>query len=94
MKRSTSWLISIGLIAANLISAMAVIYVTDTHRRLVSQKHDLERQVRFMKTEKNRLLLEHSALTSPIRVQNIAQDKLNMHQPSPHETDIIYVQDQ
>lgn len=67
-----------GLLLAVLLSALAVIYVKDTNRRLVGELQSLQHQYDVLQVEKGKLLLEHGALTTQARVQYIAQTQLDM----------------
>jgi len=93
MRQQTKYRLWISLlIMVNLASALSVIYAVDWHRRLVSQKHELITRQQFLQSQRNQLLLEYSSLTSPIRIQNMAQKRFNMRQPPSNQSHIIYDQ--
>lgn len=94
MTHKTYWWYIGVLLPLIFLSAVAVVYVKDLHRRLVNQKQQLETQWQSLQSKKSQLLLERSALTSPVRIQNIAQSKLNMRQPKPSEIKLLYAEKQ
>lgn len=81
----------IALIVANIVTALAVVIIIDDYRGSVSRQHELATQEQRLRTEQNQLILEQSALSSPVRVQNLAQEQLGMHQPKPEESHVLYV---
>jgi cell division protein FtsL len=87
---STKWALLL-FVVANLITALAVVIIIDYYRSLVSRQHELATQEQTLRIEQNQLILEQSALSSPIRIQNLTQDQLAMHQPKPEESHVLYV---
>ncbi len=81
------------LVVMVFLSAVAVIYVKDLNRRMVTDNQDADDKWQQLELKHSQLLLERAALTSPVEVQNIAQAQLGMHQPGPTEIKIVYVQE-
>lgn len=72
-----------------VLTAFAVIYCKDLHRRLFIQQQVLVKQADATKVEWSKLLLEQSALAAQPRVQQIAAKKLNMVVPNPHSIVLV-----
>ena len=68
-----------------LLSALGVIYVKDLNRRIFIEYQQLQSQGEQMQTYNNKLLLEQSAWASQFRVQQIAEQQLDMKLPVPSE---------
>ena len=64
-----------------LMSALSVVYVKEVNRQLLGHMQHLYNEERQLDIERNRLLLEQSALTTRARVQGIAQQGLTMILP-------------
>lgn len=69
-----------------LISALAVVYTTNTWRVRVNYLSQLEKQTYQLKVQWGQLLLEQASLAAPSRVEHIAENQLKMHQPTDQET--------
>ena len=79
-------LLILTLLLALLISAVGVIYMTNTWRVRLNYLSQLETQSNQLKVQWGQLLLEQASLASPSRVERIAEDQLKMRQPTDHET--------
>jgi cell division protein FtsL len=77
------------LVAAVLATAFSVIYVKEKVRQEVTELHNLQYQYDQMMIEQGRLLLEQNTWSSPLRIQDIAQNQLNMI--APDKSTIIFV---
>lgn len=69
------------LLVGLLLSGLGIIYVTNEHRTQVSQLEHLERELHQLQLEWGQLLLEHSSLSTPARVERLAIEKLQMRLP-------------
>lgn len=79
------------LLAAVLISALFVVYVKNEQRQYFIQLQTTEQQAQQLDLEWNQLMLEQSALGTPIRVQRIAHDRLHMIVPKTEQMVITNV---
>ena len=85
--RSTDWsssreillILCLGVLV--LLSAISVVYVKDLNRRLFITKQTLQHQHEQYLTDWSQLLLEQSAWSNQARIQQVAQQKLNMRLP-------------
>ena len=80
-----------ALVLGILISAFSVIYAKDLNRRLFIQYQDLQQQQQQYQTEWSKLLLEQGAWSTQPRIQQLAQQQLNMVIPSSRN--IVFVSD-
>ncbi|TAK78475.1 MAG: cell division protein FtsL [Gammaproteobacteria bacterium] len=79
-----------ALILGILFSALGVVYITHTSRELyASYQHRLTEQNR-LHVERGQLLLERGALMMQARVQQLAEEKLNMVVPDHKSVVIIH----
>ncbi len=79
-----------ALTVSVLLSALGVIYVTHTTRELyASYQHDIAEQNR-LRVERGQLLLERGAWMMQARVQQLAEEKLNMVVPDHKSVVIIH----
>lgn len=79
----------IVLAIAILLSAFGVIYLKDLNRRLFIQ-YQIQDQARTQyEVEWGKLLLEQSTLATQARIQQIAQNKLNMAMPKQQEAMLL-----
>lgn len=80
------------LLLAVLVSALAVVYVTNMHRLTYSQLQIVEQQSHELELQWGQLLLEQASLATPARVEQLAAEKLHMVLPSNKHTFILRVQ--
>ena len=66
-----------------LFSAIGVVYVRDSNRRMFTQLQLLQKNRDKLYVEWGQLLLEESTWATQARVQRIAMRKLNMQVPPP-----------
>lgn len=71
------------LVAAVMLSALAVIYTAYDYRRLFNQQQILLRQSDQYQIEWGQLLLEQSAWGANNRVEQLAAERLQMEIPEP-----------
>ena len=72
-----------------LISALAVIYVTNNHRLLCTQMENAEQESHLLEVHWGQLLLEQASLARSARVQKLATEQLNMVLPDERKTHVI-----
>lgn len=78
------------LLFAILLSALAIVYVTNQHRLYFSQLQQQKKQHQILQIHRGQLLLEQASLTTPARVERFASKRLQMYAPSEHERSILY----
>lgn len=79
------------LLAAIFLSALAVVYVQAINRILYSEVQSLEKARESLGVEWSQLLLEQNTWATQARVQEIADQKLQM--VVPEQKDIVIVTD-
>lgn len=72
-----------------VLSAQTLIMTTQIARSKQFKLQELEKQGRELEIERGRLLLERGALTSPVRIEKIGREKLNMHFPKSSEISLF-----
>lgn len=80
------------LLAAVLVSALAVIYSTNSYRSTLSQVEQEEQQTHFFQLQWGQLLLEQASLATPARVEELATEKLGMTLPNSKNTYFLHAQ--
>jgi cell division protein FtsL len=80
------------LMAAVLLSALGIVYTTNSYRYTLSQLQQEEQQTHQLQLQWGQLLLEQSSLATPARVEEFAIDKLKMILPSTKNTLILHHQ--
>ena len=78
-----------GLLLLVVVSGLAVSYAAYENRRLHNQLQQVLENRNRAQVEWGRLLLEHSTLTSPGRVERLARDKLDMEVPKPENIEMV-----
>lgn len=92
MRMSKSIYFLAVLLIAVLISALAVIYSTNSYRSTFSQVEQEEQQTHLLQLQWGQLLLEQASLATPARVENLAVYKLKMSLPNNKNTIILHAQ--
>lgn len=92
MHMSKSVYMLILLLAAVLVSALGVIYSTNSYRSTFSQVQQEEQQRTHLQLQWGQLLLEEASLATPARVQELATDKLQMSFPTSKNTYLLHPQ--
>ncbi len=69
------------LVSLVLVSAISVIYVKYMNRQLISEVTMQQQTAQQLQVEWGKLLLQKGALSAPSRIQNIANNSLNMYVP-------------
>jgi len=81
------WLLLV-LVLCLLISAHLLIQVTHQSRNLHVRLQTLEGERDALQVEWGRLLLEESALVSPVRLEQLAREELDLHLPEGRDLQI------
>jgi cell division protein FtsL len=80
----------IGLLfIAIMISSVSIVYVTDSNRHLFNDLEVLQQNSDNLNTQYGQLLLEQNTWSSPARVQQIAQQQMNMSLPAPQDVVMV-----
>lgn len=89
-KKQRVWLF--GLMAAIVVSAFSLIYVTSWNRQLVSEQQELLAVQSQLHNQWGQLLLEQGAYSNQATIANMAEQKLGMQMPSANN--IVMVRQQ
>lgn len=81
IRLSLSSALHIGLLLIVLLSALAVVYMTNLQRTTLYQLESAEQQTHQLQLQWGQLLLEQASLATPSRVEQLAANKLNMILP-------------
>lgn len=92
MRMSKSIYFLVILLFAVLISALAVIYSTNSYRSTFSQVEQEEQQTHLLQLQWGQLLLEQASLATPARVENLAVYQLKMSLPNSKNTILLHAQ--
>jgi len=77
--------LNLVLLAAVLISALAVVSTNHRARKLVTENERQQERMRALEVEWGQLQLEQSTWATHARVEEIARNKLGMHAPRPNQ---------
>ncbi len=77
------------LLAAVLISALAVVSTNHRARKLITEFEREQERMRALDVEWGQLQLEQSTWATHARIEQIARDKLGMHAPRPAQLLIL-----
>ena len=78
-----------ALVAANVVSALAVVYARHEHRQLFVQVSKLEKARDELNIEFGRLQLEQATWAESNRIDQVARDRLGMKFPEGAEIVVI-----
>lgn len=92
MRLSKQLCFLLTLLLIVLISALAIVYVTNEHRISFSELQRLEQQTNQLQLQWGQLLLEQASLATPARVEQLAVEKLQMKLPADKETFVLRTQ--
>jgi len=81
----------LGLLVAVIISALAVVYITNENRLSYIELQQLEQQAHAMRLHSGQLLLEQASLSTAERIEAVAQYKLKMQSPTEKQNFILQV---
>lgn len=90
MHMSKSFYFLFVLMVAILISALAVIYSTNSYRSTFSMVEQEEQQTHVLQLQWGQLLLEQSSLATPARVEDLAVKQLKMTLPGQKNTYFLH----
>lgn len=79
----------VALLAAVLVSSLALVWVKYDNRMLFNRSQRLETQRDRLDVQWGRLELERGTLVTRGRIQQLAHDKLGMHMPKPKNVVIV-----
>lgn len=77
------------LVLAILLTSFAVVYVRDFHRRQFGEYQQMQHYFADMQIERGRLLLEQSTWATQARIQQLAEERLDMMVPAPNQIVIV-----
>ncbi|QMT59625.1 cell division protein FtsL [Legionella sp. PC997] len=86
MHMSKSLYMLIILLVAVLVSALAVVYSTNSYRVTLSKVEQQEQLTHYLQLQWGQLLLEQASLATPARVEELATGKLQMVLPTSTNT--------
>ncbi|MCX7117365.1 MAG: cell division protein FtsL [Legionellales bacterium] len=92
MRLSKQLCFQIALSLAVLISALAVVYMTNLHRITFNQLQVVQFQGQQLQLQWGQLLLEQASLATPARVEQMAQEQLHMVLPNNQQTIMLRIQ--
>lgn len=81
--------LNLVLLLAVLASALYLVNVQYESRRLFSELDKARAQARRLEAEKERLQVEKRAQATPLRVESLAKDKLQMRSTTPAITHYV-----
>ena len=82
--------VAISLWLACFVSAIGVVYSTWQSRKATQVLEELRRQENGLQVVSGQLLLEKSSWAAYNRVEELAQNKLNMRVAEPEKTVLVY----
>lgn len=83
-------LLALALWFACFVSAIGVVYSTWQARKATQALEELRRQENGLQVVSGQLLLERSSFAAYNRVEELAQNKLNMRAAEPGKTVLVY----
>ena len=89
LRVSAAWWFKTLLLLAVLVSALAVVYVTNLHRTTLSQLEAAEQQANRLQLQWGQLLLEEASQANSSRVQRVAEQKLRMCLPTDAQSFVL-----
>lgn len=92
MHMSKSFYFLIILLVSVLVSALGVIYNTNSYRQTFSQVQQEEQQAHLLQLQWGQLLLEQASLATPARVEELAIGHLKMTLPTTKNTFLLHAQ--
>lgn len=77
------------LFVACLTTGLAIVATTHQTRMQFAEWQRLNQEKNQLNTEWGQLLLEESAWSSPVRIERIAAERLDMRIPDVHDVEVI-----
>ena len=90
MQMSKSLYLLVVLLVSVLISALVVIYSTNSYRSTFSMVEQEEQQTHSFQVQWGQLLLEQASLATPARVSELAKEQLKMTLPTNKNTFLLH----
>ena len=81
--------VSALLLLAVILSALYLVHTQYAARRLFTELDRAVAQSRQLETERQRLQVDKRAQATPLRIESLARDKLNMRTASPAITQYV-----
>jgi len=78
------------LLGLVLLSAIGVVYSSHLGRQLIAEHSELQETRDQLQSEWVQLMLEESAWSSPNRIEQVANERLEMVMPGPEQVRLIY----
>ena len=85
----SAYLCTTLFLALLFISALSVVYVKDFNRRLFIEYQAIEMERNELQVDFGKLLLEQGTWSAQSRIQDIAQEKLEMRVPALEDVHLI-----
>ena len=90
-KLSREFLLTCSVVIMVILSAFGVVYCQDLHRCLLIDAQRLQSTYHRLQVEKDQLLLEQGALSNQARIQQLAQQRLNMRSANPADVVLLHI---
>ncbi len=81
--------LQLALVLASLLSALLLVRTQYESRMLFSALHRVQAEARRLEIEYESLQLERRAQATPLRVEKLAREQLQMRNPSPAITQYV-----
>ena len=78
------------LMLSIILSALSLVTLSDSNRKMVSQMASLQQDKNLLQTQYGQLLLEKNTWVSPSRVERAAKQDSNLNFPVPQKVVIIH----
>lgn len=78
------------LLGLVLLSSIGVVYSSHLSRQLVAEHSEMQETRDQLQSEWVQLMLEESAWSSPNRIEQVANERLEMVMPGPEQVRLIY----
>lgn len=78
------------LLGLVLLSSIGVVYSSHLGRQLVAEHAEMQETRDQLQSEWVQLMLEESAWSSPNRIEQVANERLEMVMPGPEQVRLIY----
>ena len=85
----SGWALFVVLLAANVVTGVAVAYDRFEHRQLFSRLNKLERARDELDLQFSQLQLEQATWADPTLIDKAAREHLRMNNPRPEDTVVV-----
>ncbi len=86
---ASTWAL-LAILAATFMTGLAMVDVTQQHRRISRQLQEMRQQIYLQEEERGRLLLEISTFALADRIERVAREELRMHVPEPEDIVVVH----